>query len=131
MKTAQEEAERQGDASKVSHHHGNFVELAPQIPPADIVTLDRVICCYHDMPALVGQSVAKAGKLYGLVYPRNTWWMRAAISMGNLYFRVARNPFRVYVHPTQAVDALVRDNGFQQRFCKISGPWQVVVYSHR
>src|SRR5947207_5244489 len=68
VKAAQEEAERQGHADRVSYHHANFVDIAPQIPPADIVTLDRVICCYHDMQALVGLSVAKAGRLYGLVY---------------------------------------------------------------
>src|SRR5688572_3812124 len=103
VKAAQQEAERQGHADRVSYHHANFVDLAPQIPPADIVTLDRVICCYHDVQALVGSSVAKAGMLYGLVYPRDTWWMRAAVPIGNLYFRIVRNPFRVYVHPTRAV----------------------------
>src|SRR5437868_12080341 len=97
--------------------------------PTDILTLDQVICCYHDMQALVGLSVAKAGRLYGLVYPRDTWWVRAAISLGNLYFRAVRNPYRAYVHRTHAVDSLVRDNVLQQRFYKTSGPWQVVVYA--
>ncbi|MEO6458611.1 MAG: methyltransferase domain-containing protein [Chloroflexia bacterium] len=129
VKAAQEEAEHQGHAGRITYHHGNFVDVAPQIEPAEIVTLDRVICCYHDMQALVGLSVAKAGRLYGLVYPRDTWWMRAAIYLANLYFRVVRNPFRTFIHPTQAVEALVRGNGFEQRFYKTSGPWQVVVYA--
>ena len=129
MKAAQKEAERQGHADRITYSHGNFVDLAALIVSFDIVTLDRVICCYHDMQALVGLSVAKAGKLYGLVYPRDTWWMRAAISVGNLYFRVIRNPFRTFIHPTQAVDALVRSNGFHQRFYKTSGLWQVVIYA--
>jgi magnesium-protoporphyrin O-methyltransferase len=128
-KVASEEAERQGLAGRVTYHHANFVEIAPQIAPADIVTLDRVICCYHDMQALVALSVARAGRLYGLVYPRDTWWVRAAISIGNLYFRMRRNPFRAFTHNTRAVDNLVRKNGFEQRFYKTSGPWQVVVYA--
>jgi predicted TPR repeat methyltransferase len=129
VKAAQEEAEHQGHADRITYHHGNFVDLAPQIAPADIVTLDRVICCYHDMQALVGLSVAKAERLYGLVYPRDTWWMRVGISLANLYFRVSRNPFRTFIHPTQAVDALVRGSGLEQRFYKKSGLWQVVVYA--
>jgi magnesium-protoporphyrin O-methyltransferase len=128
LKAAQKEAKRQGHADKVTYHHANYVDLAPQIPPADIVTLDRVICCYHDVQALVGLSAAKASALYGLVYPRDTWWTRAAVHLANLYFRVVRNPFRTYVHHTQTVNSLVRDNGLQQRFYKTSGPWQVVVY---
>lgn len=129
VKAAQEEAEHQGHSNRITYHHGNFVDLAPQIAPADIVTLDRVICCYHDMQTLVGLSVAKAGRLYDLVYPRDTWWLRVAIHIANLYFRVARNPFRTFIHPTQAVDALVRSIGFEQRFYKTSGLWQVVVYA--
>jgi magnesium-protoporphyrin O-methyltransferase len=129
LSAAQQEAERQGHAGRISFRHGNFVDLAPHLPPADIVTLDRVICCYHDMQSLVALSSAKATSLYGLVYPRDTWWTRAFIYLGNLYFRMTRNPFRTFIHPTQAVDKLVRDNGLQQRFYKTSGPWQVVVYA--
>ena len=126
---AREEAERQGHADRVSYHHGNFITLAPQVPSADIVALDRVICCYHDMQALVGLSVAKADKLYALVYPRDTWWMRLAVSIANLYFLVSRNPFRTFAHRTQNVEAIVYGNGFRRRFYKTSGPWQVVVYA--
>lgn len=129
VKAAQEEAERQGHADRVSYHHANFVDLAPQLPPASIVTLDRVICCYHDMQALVGQSAARASTLYGLVYPRDVWWLRVGIALANIYFRVVRNPYRGYVHRTRAVDTLVRENGLQQRFYKTSGPWQVVLYA--
>ncbi len=113
----------------MTYHHADFVDVAPRIATADIVTLDRVICCYHDMKTLVGLSAARAGLLYGLVYPRDTWWIRAAISTGNLLFRIRRNPFRAYVHRTQDVDALVRSNGLRQRFCETSGMWQVVVYA--
>ena len=130
IKAVRHEAERQGHADRVNYHHANFVDIAHQIPAADIITLDRVICCYHDMPSLVRLSVAKAKMLYGLVYPRDTWWMRAVASIGNLYFRMARNPFRGYIHPTKAVDALVRENGLRQRFYKKSFLWQVVVYAH-
>lgn len=129
IKAAEEEAQRQGHADRVSYHHANFVDYAPQVQSADIVTLDRVICCYHDMPALVGRSVEKAGALYGLVYPRDAWWMRAAIFLANRFLQLTRNPFRVFVHRTNAVDALVRGSGFQRRYYKRAGVWQVVVYA--
>ena len=57
---AREEATRRGIADRVSFQHGNFVDLAAQITPADIVTLDRVVCCYPDMEKLVGLSAARA-----------------------------------------------------------------------
>jgi 2-polyprenyl-3-methyl-5-hydroxy-6-metoxy-1,4-benzoquinol methylase len=71
LEIAREEAQRRGYGDRLTYRHGDFVELAQEIEPADIVTLDRVVCCYHNMPALVGASSAKARQLYGLVYPRD------------------------------------------------------------
>src|SRR5579871_3423008 len=68
---AREEAERRGLAERMRFAHGNFVDLAPTIPAADLVTLDRVICCFDDMPALVSLSAARAKRFYGLVFPRS------------------------------------------------------------
>ncbi|MCK5318827.1 MAG: class I SAM-dependent methyltransferase, partial [Anaerolineales bacterium] len=64
-----QEAERQGNANRITHIKGDFVDIADSIPSADIVTLDRVICCYHNMPDLVNKSLEKARKLYGMVIP--------------------------------------------------------------
>ncbi len=128
IKAAKDEAQRQNHANQVSYHHGNFVDLAPNIAPVDIVTLDRVICCYHDMPALVGLSSQKAGKLYGVVYPRDTWWTKIGVAVMNFGLWVSRNPFRVFVHPTEAVEAVVRGNGLERRFYRKTWLWQVAVY---
>jgi len=128
LATARAEAERRGYADRVTHRHGNFVDLAPEVEPADIVTLDRVICCYHDMRQLVGLSSARANRLYGVVYPRDTWWTRIGLKLGNVFLRLSRNPFRTFVHPTTAVDAVIRNNGLKQRFLQQTFIWQVAVY---
>jgi hypothetical protein len=123
-----EEAGRQGHRDRLSYYHGNFTDLAANLPLAHIVTLDRVICCYHDMQRLVELSAAKAGKLYGLVYPRDTWWVNFGFSFENFTLWLQRNPFRVFVHPTQEVEAIVRSHGLEPCFHQEAGMWQVVVY---
>lgn len=128
IRAAREEADRRGIAERVHFRHGNFVDLAPQIPPADIVTLDRVVCCYPDMRNLVELSAARAKQLYGLVYPRDTWFARLAVHVLNIFFKLQKTPYRSYVHPTQEVDAIVRQNGLRQRFYAQTPVWQVVVY---
>src|SRR4051794_11839673 len=60
------EAQRRGVADRVRHVTGDFVEVAPQLDPADLVALDRVVCCYPDMEALVASSVARARRRIGL-----------------------------------------------------------------
>ena len=129
LRAAREEAQRRGLAERVSYRHGNFVDLAAQVPEADIVTLDRVICCYPGMEALVELSAARARKLYGLVFPRETWWMKVGLAVMNFFFRLRRTPFRIFSHSSQAVEALLSRNGFKRRFYRRTLAWQVVVYS--
>ena len=125
---AREEGARRGYSDRVTYLHGNFVDLAPTIMPAAIVTLDRVICCYHDLPSLVGASAAKAQRLYGLVYPRDIWFTHVTAFVLNLLFRLQRTPFRFFVHRTRAVEALLRDAGLERHFQRTVGFWQVGVY---
>jgi predicted TPR repeat methyltransferase len=128
LEAARREAERLGHANRVSYHHGNFVDLAANIPPADIVTLDRVICCYPDMPALVGLSSARAKKFFGLIFPRDTWWLKLGRPILNGFFWVQRNPFRFFVHSTDKVNAVVANNGLRPLFRRETWLWQIVVY---
>jgi SAM-dependent methyltransferase len=129
LDVAREEARRRGYDERVNYRHGDFVALAEEIEPADIVTLDRVICCYHDMPELVRTSAAKARRLYGLVYPRDAWWTRCYSTVENMTFRVRRHPYRSFIHPTRLVDALVRRAGLERRMLHCGAFWQVVLYA--
>ena len=129
INAASEEAQRRGYAGRVSHHYGNFVDLATDIDPADIVTLDRVICCYHDMEKLVSLSAERARNLYGLVYPRDTWWVKIGLAVENFFSRLQRSPYRAFVHPTQAVESLVRSTGLRPTSYRRTFVWQVVVYT--
>lgn len=129
LNATKEETARRGYGDRVTYQHGNFVDLAENVPPADIVTLDRVICCFPDMQRLVGLSVARTGKLYGLVYPRFVWWTKVWLAIQNLFLSLSRSSFRSYLHPTEAVEALIRSHGFSRRSYQRTFVWQVVVYA--
>lgn len=128
VSAAREEAARCGTADRVTYEVGDFVELAPGIGVSDIVALDRVICCYPDMPSLVRLSVSRARRRYGLVYPRDTWWIRAAARLLNGFARLARLRVRAYVHRTAEVEGIIRPAGFTPRFRRSGLLWQVAVY---
>ena len=130
VRAAREEAERRGHTDRITHREGDFVALADLVEPADVVTLDRVICCYPDMEALVSRSADRAGRLYGLVYPRGTWWVAFGFRCMNLIMRVARRAFRVHLHPTNAVDAVALKHGLTPKLATRAGPvWQVALYT--
>ena len=123
-----EEASRRGYASRAEHHVGNFVDLAAQLPPADIVTLDRVICCFDDMPALVQSSASKARRLYGLVFPVDSWYAKLARGAFNFYQAVLRKPFRLFTHSSRQVEELVLQAGFKPVQIRRGWIWQVRIY---
>jgi magnesium-protoporphyrin O-methyltransferase len=112
----------------VQYVAGDFVAVAGEIAPADLVALDRVICCYPDMASLVGRSASLARRRYGLVYPRDTWLSRVGIRIVNLQFRLTRSRFRVYVHRTAEVDALLADHGLVKRLHRTSLIWQLSLF---
>lgn len=125
---AREEAERRGYAEQLSALHGDFVALAATIPDADIVTLDRVICCYPDMAQLVAVSAARARSLYAIVVPRDTWWVRLGIGLESLPYRLHRSSFRTYAHPLRAIEAGIRRAGLQRRARRTTLTWDIRVY---
>lgn len=127
--TARSEAAREGMSDRFACRQGDFVALAADTPAAGIVTLDRVICCYPNMRALVGQSAGKATNLYGVVYPRDVWWARYGGAVLNFGMRLFRVPLRNFIHPTAEVDAVIRERGLMPRFQRNAGYWQVVVYA--
>jgi len=129
LAAAKEETERRGHTARVEFVFGDFVALADTIRPADIVTLDRVICCFDDMHGLVQRSALKAGRLYGAVYPRQIGWMRVAIAAINLLQRLKRSTFRVFLHDPAAIDAELRAAGLEQRSRRQTLGWEVVVYA--
>ena len=126
---AKEEAARRGHRDRVTFLCGDFVVLAPEIPAADVVTLDRVICCYPDMELLVSTSASHAQRLYGAVFPRERWIVRAVVAFGNFARRVTGNAFRAYVHPVRAIDAALERQGLQLRSVRDTFVWRIVVYS--
>jgi 2-polyprenyl-3-methyl-5-hydroxy-6-metoxy-1,4-benzoquinol methylase len=130
LKVEKDESERRGHDG-VDFRHGDFVELAPTVEPADLVTLDRVICCYPDMERLVGLSAARARELYGVVYPRDTRLVRLGFATVNLVLRLLRKPMRAFVHRKHDLEALVQASGLTAHFSTRAGAWQVALYRRK
>ena len=122
------EAARQGLSERITFQVGDFVALAPRIPAADIVTLDRVVCCYAQMEPLVRLSAERCGRLYGLVYPRDHWLERSVVGIQNAFRWLWRNPFRSYVHSVDTIDSVIRSVGFTVLHKMRTFAWEVVVY---
>lgn len=122
------EAARRNTSDRVDLMHGDFVALAPELPPADIVTLDKVVCCYPDMEPLIGESATRARRLYGIIYPRDAGWLRLGVAVLNAMRRVRGKAFRAHVYANAAIEAVIRRAGLTLRTRQRGLVWVVDLY---
>lgn len=129
LEVAEEESRRRGFGDKVHYQKGDFVELAGEIADADIVTLDRVICCYPDMTALVGLSAAKARQYYAIVFPREHILFRIFGHVGNVILRIMKNDFSFYLHGTEKIKTAIESTGLRPITENQDFIWQTIIYA--
>jgi hypothetical protein len=110
---------------------GDFVQIAEDVPAADVVTLDRVVCCYPDFEAMLSAAAARARRLLGLTYPRNRWYVRAFFALGNFLFQVRGSRFRAFVHPPERMQAVLEAAGLVRTGSFGTFLWEGEVYCRR
>lgn len=106
----------------------DFAHAADQVEAADIVIMNRVVCCYPHMPALVAPAAQHARKLLALVFPREAWWMHIGARVINFGMWLMRRDFRFFVHPHQAIIDVVTGNGLRATHDRFSGPWRTMLF---
>jgi 2-polyprenyl-3-methyl-5-hydroxy-6-metoxy-1,4-benzoquinol methylase len=102
-----------GLADRVERKVMDFAQAAGEVGGADIVILNRVICCYHDMPRLAGAAADHAHQVLVLSYPKRTWWTVIGLGLANLMLRATRREFHVFLHPPQEIIATSQERGLQ------------------
>jgi SAM-dependent methyltransferase len=128
LAVARAEAERRGLAERVTYRYGDLVELAADLPPSDIVTLDSVVCCYPYLPALIAAAVSVSPRLIGLTYPRDVWWMLAFMRLFNLGLALRRIRARYFAHQHRQLRSLLAAAGYAEIHDGGSPAWRVVLY---
>ena len=96
---------------------GSVVEL----PAADVVVLNRVVCCYPDADGLLERTLKAAGSVYAFTAPVSGGGIgalnRAWNGFWNAWYALRRKKFggfRTFVHDLDAIDARVRGAGFRR-----------------
>jgi len=131
LEEARAQAREQGLAERTDYREGDFVELADVLAPADIVILDKVICCYPDADALVQRSARLAGRVYAFTIPRDRWTVIFALLASRIFLVLIRCGFRSYAHDPAAVDRWLRHEGLVRVFEESTFFWLTRVYSRR
>jgi magnesium-protoporphyrin O-methyltransferase len=104
----------------------DFVEAGQEVEPADVVVMNRVICCYSDMPKLAGAAAEHAKDVLVMSFPNERWWTQLGLSFGNFGFGLFRVQFQIFMHPPDKILAAVEKHGFRTMFNDRGMLWQVV-----
>ena len=131
LAAAADEASRRKRSDAVAFVRGDFVAVAPQVAAADLVTLDRVVCCYGDYRSLLGEAVRRAERGLAVSYPRDRWFVRLGVTVENAFRRLRRQTFRTFVHPVGEIHALIAGAGFELVTRRHTAAWAADVYARR
>jgi tRNA G37 N-methylase Trm5 len=114
-----------GLEDRVERRVMDFAESAREVEDADIVIMNRVLCCYHDMPRLAGAAADHTRELLVLSFPKKRWWTQVLISLGDLALRMGRRQFQIFLHSPDKIIATAKQHGLKIASNKSSFFWQV------
>jgi SAM-dependent methyltransferase len=126
---ARERAEEAGVAARSTFLQGDGAEL--ELPPHDVVVLDRAICCYADGDRLLDRSVALAGRAYAMTVPESRGlrgaWNRVVYTAGGA-LDALRGEERVYLHDVRRMERRLAAAGFTLDHAERIGKWHLGIY---
>lgn len=100
-----------GFGERASYRTADLVADPASGRQADVVVLNKVVCCTPDGVALAGIAASLAGRTLVLSFPRSAWLARVAFGVFNLGLRARRARFRVFVHSPEALTEAVEAHG--------------------
>jgi SAM-dependent methyltransferase len=108
---------------------GDFADSELSLLPADVVVLDRVVCCYPDWRALLTRAATHASRVVALTYPPDNALSRFEVGAVNAFQRMMGRRFRVHVHSAARMFALLAEHGFTSVKKRRYWFWEIAVAS--
>jgi magnesium-protoporphyrin O-methyltransferase len=114
-----------GLADRVDRRVMDFAAAGETVPGADIVIMNRVICCYPDMPRLAGAASDHTRETLVMSFPKRTWWIVAGVAMANVMLRLTRREFQIFVHAPKQIFATSEKHGLRPVLDEAGFMWTV------
>ena len=128
LAVASAESRRLGDADRVRFQLAAVPVEAATVPPADVVTLDRVVCCDPDYARLLRAAANQARRVLAFSYPRRRWLIRLVVAATNALRGPFGREFRAYVHPPARMKAVLEEAGMRQAWAGGTWIWAVELF---
>ena len=123
IEQAQALSKKNAYSTVTTYIQGDFVQQAAMIEPADILLLDKVVCCYPDIQSLMEAALAKTGQYMALTYPRDRTLVRLFVWLEAFLLKLTGSAFRSYVHSPDAIELMITHACFNKRMEQIDSGW--------
>jgi hypothetical protein len=111
---ARDLARERGLEDRTSFRVADVLDEPDAVEPADVVVLNRVVCCSPDGVELARKAAALTRRSLLLSFPRDVLWVRAGLRLVNLAVRIGGGSFRVFVHPPTALAVAAETEGLRR-----------------
>jgi 16S rRNA G966 N2-methylase RsmD len=118
-----------GLSGRVERKVMDFAQSAEQVEGADVVVMNRVLCCYHDMPRLAGAAADHARETLVMTFPRREVWTRAGLAAANGLLWLTRRQFHIFVHPPSEIFATSQRHGLRPVLNQTGLVWTLAALS--
>jgi len=116
-----------GLQARVERKVMDFVHAAAEVGAADIVVMNRVVCCYPDLPRLEGAAAAHARQMLVMSFPKERWWSRVVVWMANIGMAMTRREFRIFLHSVAQIAAIGESNGLKRSPTRAGIFWEIAM----
>jgi magnesium-protoporphyrin O-methyltransferase len=124
-------AEQRGLSDRTHYLTGDVVGLGNAVPEADITFMDKVVCCYQDLPALLRTAATRTKRLLTLSHPSDNWLMRPIFMTQIFVSKLFRMEFRPWWHDWERMEEMLTAEGMRLRRKERMMMWTVLVYERQ
>jgi hypothetical protein len=110
---ARELAREQGLSDRTGFRVVDVLDNPEAVEPASIVILNRVVCCSPDGLELTELASRLARRVLLLSFPRDRLLVRLGLRVVNVWQRLSRSSFRVFLHSPAALLAIAEEQGLR------------------
>lgn len=114
-----------GLEGRVERVLGDLVDQPGLAGEADVVVLNRVVCCYPDVVALLRAAGERARTALVFSHPPRTLTVRAGLAVLNGWQRLRGRDYRAYAHPPETMLAVLAATGMRPVLSERAGLWRV------
>jgi SAM-dependent methyltransferase len=126
---ARTDAAAEGLTDRTDYRQGDFTQMADQVPVADVVVLDKVICCYPDWEAMVAASLERARRVYALTIPRDRSLTRAGLGVMRWGLHRMGCCYQPFIHDPARIEERVLASGFRKIEEARTAGWLTRIYT--